>query len=60
MKPKLLGEAPTQLMLVDPDDNTDPYNSGIRKALTKTDLLFLREGDAVVGDTTTIDDGPLS
>ena len=51
---KTLDKAPAELMLIEADDNTDPYNSGIYKRPEATDLLFVRNGQTVIGDTTTI------
>jgi hypothetical protein len=51
---KSLDKAPRELMIVEADENTDPYNSGIFKRPSETDLLFLLDGKTVIGDTTTI------
>ena len=50
----LLDKAPADLMIVDDDNGTDPYNSGIFRALKKTDVVFLRNDKVLIGDTTTI------
>ena len=51
---KMLDTAPAELMIVEDDDNTDPYNSGIYKQPDVNDLMFVRNGRTVIGDTTTI------
>jgi len=51
---KELDKAPSDLMVVEDDNSTDPYNSGVHRVLKKTDVVFIREDRVVVGDTDTI------
>ena len=50
----MLDTAPADLMVVEADDNTDPYNSGIYARPNENDLMFIRNGQTVIGDTDTI------
>ena len=59
-KGEMLDEPPRELMLIEDDTSTDPYNSGVYRALRQADVVFIRDGKAVRGDTSTVDDGPLS
>ena len=54
MSGKDLDKAPKELMLIDAEDGTDPYNSGIHKALGKKEVAFLRDGKTVRGDIDTM------
>lgn len=56
MKTKMLDAPPTELMLIEDDSTTDPYNSGVYRALRQSDVIFLRDGKAVIDDTDTIDE----
>ncbi len=48
-----LDNPPLELMIVEDDNSTDPYNSGLHRRLKMTDVVFLRDGKTQVGDTTT-------
>lgn len=50
---KLLDKAPATLMIVETDDNTDPYNSGVHKILPVDALMFIQDRRTVIGDMST-------
>lgn len=51
---KMLDRAPDELMIVEADNRTDPYNSGIYKRPKEKDLMFIHNGRTVIGDIDTI------
>lgn len=53
MTAKDLDAPPAELMVVEDDESHDPYNSGIRRKLKETDVVFVRGERILVGDTTT-------
>lgn len=59
MKTTMLDKPPPELMIVDDDNGTDPYNSGLHRALKPSDVAFIRDGRVLIGDTDTIDDRSL-
>lgn len=52
---KELDHVPKELMVVEPEPSTDPYDSGVYPTLGKDDVIFLSlKGDVVIGDKSTV------